>query len=77
MLKSKATYKGYIMAVRRTGLTTLMKLAINMCTAVGKFTPLIQAYYPNSTALHAALASANAACAVLAAEAEAVLPVGD
>lgn len=64
------------MAVRRTGLTTLMNLARGMCTAVGKFTPFIQAAYPDSTALHAALASANAACAVLAQEADEVLPDG-
>lgn len=64
------------MAVRRTGLTTLMNLATKMCTLIGKFTPIIQTVYPDSTALHAALASANAACAVLAAEADEVLPDG-
>ncbi len=63
--------------VRRTGLTKVMKLAIGMCRAVGTFTPTIQSIYPDAVALHAALASANAACAVLADEAEKVLPDGD
>lgn len=65
------------MAVRRTGLTTLKIMATRMCFAVGKFSPAIKAFYPDSPALHAALDSANAACAVLAAEAESTLPVGD
>lgn len=62
---------------RRTGLRTIRELAYKMCRLVAVFTPIIKRVYPDSTALHTALDSANAACSLLVAEADAVLPVGD
>lgn len=64
-------------SVRRTGLTAIRDLAQSLCRLVAVFTPIIKRVYPDATALHTALEVANAACAVLVAEAEAVLPVGD
>jgi len=65
------------MAVRRTGLTTIRDLAFKLCRLIAAFTPIIKRVYPDSTALHTALDTVNAACAVLVAEADATLPIGD
>lgn len=62
---------------RRTGLPTLLKLAQEMCRLIVKFTPIIQTLYGGNTALMAALAAANAACAELVAETSAVIQPGD
>lgn len=62
---------------RRTGLWTVRNTAFALCRLVTKFSPTISAAYPDSPALAAALASANAACGVLVAEADKDLPVGD
>lgn len=63
--------------VRRTGLTTIRNLALQLCRLVAVFTPIIKRIYPDATALHTALEVANGACAVLVAEADLILPVGD
>ena len=68
--------KDNIMA-RRTGLTTIKDLANKLCRLTASFTPIIKRAYPNNDALHLALDTANAACAVLVEEAIAALPVGD
>lgn len=62
---------------RRTGLRTIRELAFRMCQLVGAFTPIIKRVYPDSIALHTALDTANAACSLLVAEADDVLPIGD
>lgn len=53
---------------QKIGFYTLDRLARQMCKYVVQFTPLIKASFPNSTALHAALEAANAACSVLSDE---------
>lgn len=65
------------MGFRRTGLRTIRDLAFKLCGLIAGFTPIIKRVYPNSTALHTALDTANAACAVLVSEADLALPVGD
>lgn len=50
---------------RRDGLYSLDKVARNLCRLITAFTPTIQRLYPSNAALLAALAAANAACAVL------------
>lgn len=62
---------------RRTGIPSIILVAQELCRLIVKFTPVIQALYPNRSALHAALAAANAACAELVAEAAAVRELGD
>lgn len=62
---------------RRTGLWTIRTIAYQMCRKVTEFTPLISSVYGDNTALIAALAAANAACATLVAAADESLPVGD
>lgn len=62
---------------RRTGIPTLLGLAIKMCNFLSRYTVVITALYPTNTALLAALAAANAACGTLATELEAVREYGD
>jgi len=62
---------------RRTGLPTLLQLAQNMCRLIVKFTPIIQQLYGGNAALMAALAAANAACAILVQEIADVIVPGD
>lgn len=62
---------------QRTGLRTLRNLAQKLCLLVGAFAPIIRRAFPSSTALHVAMDTALAACAVLVTEADLVLPVGD
>lgn len=61
---------------RRIGFYTLHSLAHKMCKYIVLFEPAIRAAYPSSTALHAALDTALAACGVLEQEIAAVAPVG-
>jgi hypothetical protein len=53
---------------RRDGLFSLQRAARELCRLVTAFTPVITRLYPTNTALLAALAAANTACAVLEAE---------
>lgn len=62
---------------RKTGVPSLMWVARRMCDLINRFTPIILQLYPSNTALHAALAAANAACATLHAELAAVREYGD
>ncbi len=62
---------------KRTGLTKLRGLALLLCRSVTAFTPIIKRTYPNNPTLHTALDTANTACALLVAEADAVLEFGD
>lgn len=62
---------------RRTGVPSLMIVARKMCDLIVRFTPTIQQLYPSNSALLAALAAANAACAVLHMELAEVRETGD
>lgn len=62
---------------RRTGVPSILKIAQELCRLITKFTPVITALYPGNTALLAALAAANAACATLVEEVSAVREYGD
>lgn len=64
------------MARTRTGLPTLRHLARESCRIIVKFGPVIAATFPESVALQAALASAQAACEVLVQEIDGVLTEG-
>lgn len=50
---------------KRTGIPSLLNVAKIMCRLITDFTPVITTLYPTNTALLAALAAANAACAAL------------
>jgi len=63
--------------VKKIGVFTTQKYAKLLCKALAWATPLITGAYPSNTALQAALAAANAACATLAAELELVREYGD
>lgn len=54
-----------------------MWVAAKLCTYIVKFTPIIVEVYPSATALHAALAAANAACSVLHQQLALVREYGD
>jgi hypothetical protein len=62
---------------RRTGVPALLHIAKEMCRLITKFTPVITQLYPTNTALLAALAAANTACAALEAQLAAVREYGD
>ena len=62
---------------QRTGVPTLMQVAKRLCDLLNTFTPVITRLYPDSTALLAALAAANAACSALHAELATVREYGD
>jgi len=62
---------------KRTGIPTMIQVASRLCALTVKFTPVITALYPTNTALLAALAAANAACAELVAQASLVRELGD
>lgn len=47
---------------QKIGFYTLRKLAYSMCKALTHFAPLIKNFFPDRTALLAALAAAEAAC---------------
>lgn len=62
---------------RRTGVSSLQKVARNMCRLILAFSPIIRRIYPSNTALHVALDTAMAACGVLEQELELVREYGD
>lgn len=62
---------------KRTGVPSLISIAHELCRLITKFTPVITSLYPSNTALLAALAAANAACAALETELQAVRDIGD
>jgi len=62
---------------QRTGIPTMIGVAKRLCYLINAFTPVIQKKYPTNAALLAALAAANAACAVLQSELVTVREFGD
>lgn len=54
-----------------------MIVAREMCRLITKFTPVIEALYPENALLLAALATANTACAALHAQLALVREIGD
>lgn len=61
----------------RTGIPSLLSVAQIMCRLLTQFTPIITKAYPDNAALLAALAAAQAACAVLNQELSKVRAYGD
>ena len=61
----------------RTGVPSMLQVATRLCQLITKFTPVLTTLYSGNTALLAALAAANSACAVLAQELAAVREYGD
>jgi hypothetical protein len=61
----------------RNGVPTIQKRAKLLCDIMNKFAPIIVSQYPTNTALAAALAAAQAACAALDIEIEKVRLYGD
>jgi hypothetical protein len=61
----------------KTGIPTLLKISLLMCSALGKFAPTIYRLYPDNTALQVALAAAQTACAELNRVLEQVREYGD
>lgn len=61
-----------LVPVRRYGFYSMKRTAKELCRLVAAFTPVIQRYFPESTALLLALEAANLACGVLAHEIEQV-----
>jgi len=61
---------------QRVGFYSIRKTARELCRLVTKFTPVIQAAYPNSEAIAIALAAANAACAALVESIDDLAPQG-
>lgn len=55
----------------------MLIVAKRLCKLIIDFTPVIKQVYPTSTALHAALAAANAACSTLHDELTDVREYGD
>ncbi|HSJ39398.1 MAG TPA: hypothetical protein VK945_14420 [Planococcus sp. (in: firmicutes)] len=62
---------------QRTGIPSILKTAQILCRLLTDFTPIITLKYGNNPSLLAALAAANAACAVLVQETAAVREYGD
>lgn len=62
---------------QRNGVPTMILVAKELCRLLAKFTPIITAQFPSNTALLAALAAANTACAALAAQLQLVKEYGD
>lgn len=62
---------------KRTGVPSLLKIAKTLCKFVALYGTLIKNLYPDNTALHLAIDTANTACAVLAEELEQVREYGD
>lgn len=62
---------------RRTGVPSLIDVASELCRLVSKYGTIIITLYPESTALHAALAAATAACSELEEELQKVRETGD
>jgi hypothetical protein len=62
---------------QRTGVPTLLRVAMELCKYITQFTPTITRLYPDNAALLAALAAANVACSALAAALSEVREYGD
>jgi len=62
---------------KRTYVPSLLFLATRLCRLIARATPIITSTYPGNTALLAALAAANAACATLGEELSKVREYGD
>lgn len=62
---------------QRTGIPSILKVAQRLCQLLTTFTPIITTKYGSNASLMAALAAANAACAVLVQEVSAVREYGD
>lgn len=54
-----------LIAVHRDGLFSINKVAMILCRLLTEFAPVLLRLYPDNAALHAAVASAIAACGVL------------
>lgn len=52
------------MAVK-TGVPTMLQVALRLCQLINAFSPIIRRVYPDNTSLHVALETAQAACLVL------------
>jgi hypothetical protein len=65
------------MAKVRIGAWTLWRASTDLCKAVGKFGPYLKTIHADNEALMAALAAAEAACGLLAAEAYKLRDFGD
>lgn len=61
----------------RTGIPTMLEIATRLCRFITKYQGVIQTRYPDSAALHAALAAALVACAALQVELAAHKEWGD
>lgn len=61
---------------RRTGLPTMRVTARYLCKLIRDFTPIIKKLYPDNDLLHAALDTANVACALLVEQIDVTLPDG-
>lgn len=61
----------------KDGVSTLLKLARQLCAAVNKFAPIIRAKYPSNVTLMAALAAAEVMCSTFIDEFEAIRNYGD
>lgn len=62
---------------KRTGIPSISDAAHELCRLLAKYTAVITILYPDNAPLLAALAAAQAACAVLEAQAELVREYGD
>lgn len=60
---------------KRNGIPTIYRLALRMCQLLDRFAPILAVQFSGNAALLAALASAQAACGVLATEANKVRDV--
>jgi len=60
----------------RTGVPSLIKVAKELCRLILAFGPIIVRAYPESTALHVAMAAAQAACQTFHEELEKVKEIG-
>lgn len=61
----------------RTGVPTLLDISKRLCIYLTRYSGVIEKLYPDNSALLAALAAAQTACAVLAVELEKVREYGD
>lgn len=59
----------------RTGIPSILRITLELCRLLSKFSPVLSVRYAGNPALLAALASAQAACGVLAQEAAKVREV--
>jgi hypothetical protein len=62
---------------KRTGVPTLLKVAMRLCKLLNRYGPVISVLYPDNTALRTALVAAQTACSELADELALVKEWGD